>query len=115
MQLNPQSKLHSDAILVMTNVPNQTCADTIAQHLISHHLAACVNIHAPCQSVYLWQGKLEHTTEIPLYIKTSASRYAEVSAAIRQLHPYELPEIVYVHIDGGEHAYLQWLQQSILN
>ena len=114
MQLNPQSKNDTDAILVMTNVPHQACAETIAQYLISQQLAACVNIHAPCQSVYHWQGQIEHATEIPLYIKTIVSRYFEVETAIKQLHPYELPEIVYVHIDGGNPGYIQWLQQSIL-
>lgn len=98
----------------MTNVPHQACAETIAQYLISQQLAACVNIYAPCQSVYHWQGQIQHATEIPLYIKTIVSRYFEVEAAIKQLHPYELPEIVYVHIDGANPDYIQWLQQSIL-
>lgn len=113
MNLNPLSHHSTDAILVMTNVPHQECANTIAQHLISQHLAACVNIHAPCQSVYPWQGKIEQATEIPLTIKTSQARYAAVAAAIRHLHPYELPEILYVHVDGGDDAYIQWLQQEI--
>jgi uncharacterized protein involved in tolerance to divalent cations len=62
--------------------------------LVELRLAACVNILAPCQSVYRWEGKLEDAEEVPLLIKTTAARYAALEEAIRAYHPYELPEIV---------------------
>lgn len=103
-----------DAILVLTNVPDQACAERIAEYLVSQQLAACVNIQSPCLSVYRWQGSVERAVEIPLYIKSSKSRYDALEAAIREMHPYELPEIVYVNLDGGGVDYLQWLNQNIV-
>lgn len=97
----------------MTNLPDQTSADALAQYLVEAELAACVNRLAPCQSLYRWQGKIENASEIPLMIKTAASCYAAVEAAILEKHPYELPEIVYVHLAGGYPAYLQWIASTI--
>ena len=97
----------------MTNLPDQASADALAQYLVEAELAACVNRLAPCQSVYRWQSKIENASEIPLMIKTTASCYAAVEAAILEKHPYELPEIVYVHLAGGYPAYLQWIASTI--
>lgn len=104
----------TDIILVQTNLPDQDSAENIARHLVAAKLAACVNIMAPCTSIYHWQGKIESTAEIPLLIKTTEQRYAAVEAAIRELHPYELPEIIYVTVSGGLPAYIQWVQQETL-
>ena len=104
----------TSTILVQTNLPDQACAENMAQHLVAAKLAACVSILAPCTSIYHWQGKIESATEIPLLIKTTEQRYTAVEAAIRELHPYELPEIVYVTVNGGLPAYIQWVQQETL-
>lgn len=101
-----------DQILVLTNVPDQTVAANLAEHLIDQGLAACVNILAPCTSIYHWQGKTESAQEIPLLIKTTQSRYMEVEAAICKLHPYELPEIIHVPLSGGLPVYLQWISEE---
>lgn len=101
-----------DQILVLTNVPDQTVAATLAEHLVEQGLAACVNILAPCTSIYHWQGKTDSAQEIPLLIKTTQSRYIEVEAAICKLHPYELPEIIHVPVAGGLPAYLQWVSKE---
>lgn len=100
------------AIMVLSNVPDQASAKKLAQHLVEKRLAACVNILSPCVSIYHWQGKIESASEIPLLIKTTADRYAAVEQAIRELHPYELPEIVYVSLDGGSNAYFQWIAST---
>lgn len=100
------------AILVMTHVPDRACAERIANHLISRKLAACVNIMPSGHSIYHWQGKIESASEIPLQIKSVLARYPAIEQAIRELHPYELPEITYVHVDGGDNAYIQWIQQE---
>jgi periplasmic divalent cation tolerance protein len=98
-----------EALLVFTNLPDETSARSLADHLVSARLAACVNVLAPCRSVYRWQGKVEDATEVPLLIKTTAQRYPEVEAAIRARHPYELPEVVAVPIGPGLPAYLAWV------
>lgn len=99
-----------EPLLVITNLPDQDSAARMAESLISRHLAACVNILAPCTSVYRWQDKVETTREIPLLIKTLATHYSKVEAAIRQQHPYELPEIIAVPIHAGLPEYLAWVE-----
>lgn len=98
-----------EPILVITNLPDQDSARRVAEALIAGHLAACVNLLAPCTSVYRWQGKIETAEEVPLLIKTLASHYGKVEAVIRQHHPYELPEIIAVPINAGLPEYLDWV------
>ena len=96
-------------LLVFTNLPDAASAEVLAGYLITHRLAACVNILSPCTSVYRWQGCIERASEIPLLIKTTAERYPALETAILDNHPYELPEIVAVPIGHGLPAYLGWI------
>ena len=98
-----------ETLLVITNLPDADSAGRISRLLVEQRLAACVNILAPCHSLYRWEGKLEEAEEVPLLIKTSAARYAALEEAIRAYHPYELPEIVAVRIEKGLPAYLAWM------
>ena len=100
------------ALIVITQAPNREVALSIARALIERKLAACVNVLAECTSVYRWQGKLESTAEVPLMIKTRAAIYDEVEAAIKSLHPYELPEIVAVSVERGSSDYLDWVSAA---
>jgi len=99
----------SEAIVVLTNCPDDEVADRIARTLVESGLAACVNRLAPASSIYRWQGAVERATETPLLIKTTRERYAEVEQAIRALHPYEVPEIVALRIEAGFAPYLRWI------
>jgi len=87
-------------LLVLTNLPERAAAE---------RLAACVNILAPCRSVYRWKGAVQHEEEHPMLIKTTAERYPALEQALRTGHPYELPEIIAVPIERGLPAYLQWV------
>jgi len=98
-----------ETLLVITTLPDAASAHALAQALVEQRLAACVNVLAPCRSVYRWQGKVEDAEEVPLLIKTAAERYAALEAAIRAAHPYELPEIVAVPLAGGLPGYLAWV------
>ena len=98
-----------DAIIVITNLPDREAANRLAQELVASRLAACVNVLAECASVYRWKGALEDAREVPVLIKTRGARYAEVEAAIRALHPYELPEIIAVPVVRGFEDYLRWV------
>jgi periplasmic divalent cation tolerance protein len=109
--MNIQSQ-STGVILVFTSLPDQHSAEALAQHLITAKLAACVNILAPCTSIYHWQGKTESTSEFPLLIKTTQTRYAALEQTIRERHPYELPEIIHVPLTGGLPAYLDWVIQQ---
>lgn len=96
-------------LLVLTNLPERAAAERLADALIEKRLAACVNILAPCRSVYRWKGALQHDEEHPMLIKTTSERYAALEAAIRSGHPYELPEIIAIPIERGLQAYLDWV------
>lgn len=98
-----------DTLLVLTNLPDEETARRLAEHLVGERLAACVNILAPCRSVYRWDGRVEDAAEVPVLVKTVARRYEALEAAIRALHPYELPEIVAVPIAQGLPGYLAWV------
>jgi periplasmic divalent cation tolerance protein len=97
------------SLLVLTNLPDRAAAERLADTLIEKRVAACVNILAPCRSVYRWQDKLQHDEEHPLLIKTTEERYAALEAAIRAAHPYELPEIIALPVERGLPAYLDWV------
>ena len=102
----------ADACLVITNLPDRESAGRLAHALIESRLAACINILSPCTSVYRWQGKTEDAEEFPVLIKTSRERYAALEAAIREAHPYKLPEIIAVPLAAGLPAYLDWVDSE---
>mgnify|MGYP001764742969 CR=1 FL=1 len=87
-----------DVLLVLTNCPDAMVAERIARALVENRLAACVNRLPPVKSTYRWQGALESATEVTLLIKCTRDRYPAVEEAIRQLHPYQVPEVIAVPI-----------------
>ena len=95
--------------LVLTNCPDADTAERLARRLVEQRLAACVNLLSPCRSLYEWDGKVCDEQEFPLLIKTTTERYAALEAEIRELHPYEVPEIVAVDLADGSAPYLQWV------
>ena len=99
----------AETLLVLTNLPDRDAAMTLANAVIDAGVAACVNVLEPCTSVYRWEGKVENATEVPVLIKTRAALYPEVEAAISELHPYELPEIIAVPVGCGLADYLDWV------
>lgn len=96
--------------LVLSTCPNTRVAKRIATALVKEELAACVNILPALQSVYRWRGKVESAKEILMVIKIRARDYARVEARVRQLHPYDLPEVISVSIASGYSRYLAWLE-----
>jgi periplasmic divalent cation tolerance protein len=96
-------------IIVLTNMPERAAALRMAGALIERRLAACVNVIDGCTSVYRWQGETASAQELPMLIKTRVALFPEVEAVIRELHPYELPEIVAVPLTAGSADYLSWL------
>ncbi len=103
-----------DYIMVLTTCNSSETSSLIAEALISNKLAACVNIIKGVESVYQWQGKIEHDKEILLIIKTRESLFSQVEQTIQELHSYELPEIIAVPIKTGEKNYLNWIQSATL-
>jgi len=96
-------------LLVLTNCPDEESANAIALALVEERLAACVSILPRIQSIYRWQGAVESATEIPLFIKSTAANYPALEAAIRDRHPYKVPEIIALAVERGLPAYLDWV------
>lgn len=101
-----------EIIIVFTHVPDMACAEQLAQTLIETKVAACVNISSPVTSVYRWQGRVERAQEIGLAIKTTRKAYPAVATKLQRLHPYELPEIVAIHVCEGLPQYLRWVADA---
>jgi periplasmic divalent cation tolerance protein len=102
----------SETLLVLTNLPDRDAALRLARALVERRLAACVNVLNGCTSVYRWDGAMEQAEEVPVLIKTRAARYPELEASIRELHPYELPEIIAVPMVRGLPEYLDWVAEE---
>lgn len=99
-------------LLVLCTCPGNTVAAEIATALIEQNLAACVNRVPGVRSYYRWQGHLEQEDEVLLLVKTTRARFAGLQAAIRALHPHEVPEIIALPITAGAEAYLKWVSKS---
>lgn len=99
----------SDYIMVLTNLPDRNSAQALAQHLLELRLVACVNVLEPCLSMYHWQEKIETANEVPMLIKAMAANYPAIEAAIRERHPYDVPEIIALPISLGHAGYLEWI------
>ena len=102
----------NEALLVFTNMPDRAAALKLARALVERRLAACVNVLDGCTSIYRWQGDVEEASEVPVLVKTRAARYPELERALRELHPYELPEIVAVPLVRGLPDYLDWVVEE---
>lgn len=106
--------MNDEILLVLTNLPDAASAAQLAQTIITHQAAACVNQLAPCTSTYRWQNAIETTTEVPLLIKTTRAAYPRLEKLIGAAHPYDLPEIIALPIALGLPAYLSWVHQETL-
>ena len=98
-----------EPLLILTNLPDAASAEKLARALVEARAAACVNILAPCDSIYRWRGEVESATEVPLLIKTTRAAYPLLEQIVRAQHPYDVPELIAVPIAQGLPAYLEWL------
>jgi len=99
--------------IIFCTCPDQQTAKQIAESLIRDKSAACVNIIPGITSVYQWQGKIESAQEHLLLIKSRVEKYSTIESKIKQIHPYELPEIIAVPIERGLPEYLQWIDSCL--
>jgi periplasmic divalent cation tolerance protein len=106
------SDAKTEILLVWSNLPDQASAARLGAVLIEQHAAACVNVLAPCASVYRWQGRVETAAEVPVLIKTTRAAYPRLEKIIREHHPYELPEIIALPVEAGLPGYLNWVAQE---
>jgi periplasmic divalent cation tolerance protein len=102
----------TDYISVATTTDSEANARQIAGALLDGRLAACVQISAPIESRYWWQGKIETAREWRLTIKTRAALFDDLSSAIRAVHPYSVPQILALPFVAGNRDYLAWIDEA---
>lgn len=103
----------SEYLQVSTTTSSEEEARRIAAALLERRLAACVQVIGPIESRYRWRGELEEEREWLCLIKTAASHYAKLEAAIGELHSYEEPEVVATPIVSGSKGYLEWIGETL--
>jgi periplasmic divalent cation tolerance protein len=96
-------------LVVLSTFPDAAVARAAAEALVNESLAACVNLLPGIESVYRWEGKLENSEEVLSVIKTTAERYPALEARLRELHPYDVPEIVALPAAAVAESYLEWV------
>jgi periplasmic divalent cation tolerance protein len=99
--------------LVISTCPDMETAESLAAMLVGEKLAACVSILPGARSIYEWQGKVEKESELILLIKSRDDRLPQLKERLLEIHPYELPEIIAVPIEGGLQTYLSWIDTQL--
>jgi len=101
------------AIVVVTTVGTEEQANLLAREIVARRQAACVNIVPGIRSIYRWKGKICKDGELLLVVKTLEDEFESVASTIRELHSYELPEILSFSVVRGEQGFLQWIADSV--
>ncbi|MBU3625292.1 divalent-cation tolerance protein CutA [Polynucleobacter sp. JS-Safj-400b-B2] len=104
---------HSKLLVVLTSLPDAEAAKALARGLIVGNLAACVQITDGIQSIYRWEGKVCEEREVLLSAKTTESKWLEISAFIKNTHPYDLPEILAFSPEQYEEQYGKWVESEV--
>lgn len=102
--------MDDDILLILTTVAQADDADRIARALVTERLAACVTVLGAARSTYRWQGAVEQADELPLLVKTTAGRWPALRERLRELHPYEVPEMLAWRPVDGWPPYLEWVR-----
>jgi len=99
-------------VVILVTAPSADDAARIGRALVEERLAACANVVGPIRSIYRWQGAVEEGDESLMLVKARAADVDRVTARVRELHTYDVPEIIALPIRGGSPAYLAWLAES---
>jgi periplasmic divalent cation tolerance protein len=102
----------SEVLLVLSTFPDVATARRVGRELVEQRCAACANILPAVESIYWWEKKVESANETLVLFKTTAGRYAALETALRQLHPYEVPEVIAVKVEQGSPDYLRWVSEN---
>ena len=111
--MKTKGKIMTEYIQVITTVEHKADAEKIAKNLLEKRLTACAQIIGPMTSYFHWQGKLDSAQEYLCLIKSRDDLFQELEAAIINIHPYEVPEIVATPITKGGKDYLNWLAAEV--
>lgn len=105
--------MSANPIVIVTSVGTEQQANLIARELVARRHAGCVNIIPSVRSIYRWKGRICHDSEYLLIVKSMAEEFEAVRAAIRELHTYELPEILSFAVSQGDQSFIGWIQAAL--
>ncbi len=100
-------------VLILSTVSKKEDAHSIANHLVIHKTAACVNIIPNIESVYKWKNEICKENEFLLMIKTTADKETTVYESLKEIHPYDIPEVITLPIQKGSKDYLNWISEFV--
>jgi periplasmic divalent cation tolerance protein len=103
-----------DILVVFSTFPDVATAETVVRQVVALRLAACGNILPPIRSTYWWEGEVQAADEVLAVFKLPSAKYAQLESKLRELHPYDVPEIVALPVAQGLPDYLQWVANSCL-
>jgi periplasmic divalent cation tolerance protein len=99
--------------VVFITAEDQKQAEKIANALVEHKLAACVNIIPKIRSIFIWKGKKDSCDELLLIAKTRSKNFNKLKQKVKQLHSYDVPEIISIPIEKGDKRYLDWIGMEV--
>ncbi|MBI3322045.1 MAG: divalent-cation tolerance protein CutA [Candidatus Omnitrophica bacterium] len=100
-------------VVVLVTCPKTAVARRLGVALVKRRLAACVNLIRGIESIFWWEGKIDRAREALLLIKTTRASFPRLRRAIRELHPYDVPEIIALPLVDGHPPYLRWVISSL--
>ena len=107
--------MSGDVVVGMITTPDHAAAEKIVNALVAERLIACGNISTDVSSIYRWQGAVERAAEVLVIMKTTETLVTRVVARVRDLHPYDVPEILFIPVTSGYDAYVQWVRDSLVS
>lgn len=103
----------TDFRIAFVTHPDLPTARRLAKIIVEEKLCACANLIPTMQSIYMWKGNMEESSEVLMIIKTHESKLAELEKRLRELHPYEVFEFIAITIDSGHAQYLNWVTDTL--
>lgn len=102
----------AEILLALSTFPDADTARRISNQLVTENFAACANILPAVESVYRWKEKIESAGEVIVFFKTTPDRQTAFQEKLRSLHPYDVPEIIFIPVAGGFREYLNWVAEN---
>jgi periplasmic divalent cation tolerance protein len=104
--------MSEEVLLAISTFPDRETAQRISSQLVSEKYAACANILPAIESIYSWKGKMEQASETLVFFKLSSAQQSIFQEEMRSLHPYEVPEIIFLPVSSGLPEYLRWVADN---
>ena len=104
--------MNEQFVIAFSTFPDRETAQRIARELLENAIVACANIVPSVESIYFWKEKVETSAEVLTIFKMTAARYSEFESRLREMHPYDVPEILGLNVAEGNPDYLRWVSES---